>query len=75
MSQPPLLVRPQRVPGLLRRIVGKQGAEQFLGNIDAVLVGNVEAQLDRHADLETHGFEPCRTKDQMMALRGRDERP
>ena len=23
--------------------------------------------LDRHADLETHGLEPCRTKDQVMA--------
>ncbi len=30
--------------------------------------------LDRHADLETHGLEPCRTKDQVMALRGRNER-
>ncbi len=59
---------------MLRRLGSKQGAEQFLGNVDAVLVGNVEAQLDRHANLEAHGLEPCRTKDQVMALRRRNER-
>lgn len=58
----------QRVPDLLRLLVGKQGAKQFLRNVDVVLVGNFEAQLDRHADLEAHGYQPCRTKDQVMAL-------